>query len=104
MIWADNDPYFTHANLILPEIADCKLEGNDYAATIINYGKANENGKFDANHLIFAGINNLYEGITICYPNKQEKLQVGCVFQKYLFSDSCNFKLWKAMYFSNGKI
>jgi hypothetical protein len=76
MIWGDNDPYYAHANLILPEIAGCTLKGSDYAATVINYGKANETGKFDASHLIFAGINNLYEGITICFPNEQGKLQV----------------------------
>jgi hypothetical protein len=35
---------------------------------------ANQKGFFDEKHIVFAGINNLYEGITICYPNTPGKL------------------------------
>jgi len=75
LIWGDNDPYYAHANLLLPKIAGCELIGNDMAAKVISYGEPTQRGKFDKNHLIFAGINNLYEGITICFPNKSGKLQ-----------------------------
>jgi hypothetical protein len=68
MIWGDNEPYFSHANIVLPDLVGCTLTGNDYGDKVIGYGDKSERGKFDNSHMIFAGINNLYEGITICYP------------------------------------
>jgi len=76
MIWGDNDPYYYHANLVLPNIAKCKLFGNDYCAQTLTFGDANTKGHFDKEHICFAGVNNLYEGITICSPDKIGKLKV----------------------------
>jgi len=73
-ILADNDPAFTHANLILPEIANTKLVGNTAGGRVLGYGSAKTPGEFDQEHLIFSGINYLYEGVTICYPEKDGKL------------------------------
>ena len=76
------------ANIVLPEIAglviishfltlkqilnikySCIITGNDYGDQTLVYGDANEPGRFDSEHLIFSGVNSLYEGVTICYPN-----------------------------------
>jgi len=35
---------------------------------VLSYGDATKPGEFDKEHLIFSGINYLYEGVTICYP------------------------------------
>jgi len=74
MIYGDNDPYYVHANEILPSLVGCSLTGDTKAGKILKYGTPGTTGFFDENHLVFAGINNLYEGITICYPDKESKL------------------------------
>jgi len=77
MIWADNEPHFYQANLVLPQLVGCKLVGNDHCANLLKFGEPNVTGNFDKNHVIFSGINNLYEGITISYPdNNTNKLKV----------------------------
>jgi len=76
MIWGDNDPLFYHANLVLPEIAKCKLIGNDMCDQTLTYGDPNTIGCFDNTHICFSGVNNLYEGVTICYPDQIGKLRV----------------------------
>jgi len=68
-IFADNQPATYHANLVLPEIAGCIVTGHDYGNQVLVWGAdPKEPGRFDKNHLVFAGVNSLYEGITICYP------------------------------------
>jgi len=74
-IYGDNAPYFLHANLVLPELVGCSLQGNNYGNKTLSFGSTREKGQFDQEHLIFAGINNLYEGITICYPDQDSKLK-----------------------------
>jgi len=73
-IFGDNDPYYLHANLVLPELVGCSLQGNNPGNKTLSFGSTREIGQFDQLHLIFAGINNLYEGITICYPDQDSKL------------------------------
>jgi len=76
MILGDNDPYYVHANLVLQDLVGCKLMGNNYGAKTLQFGDSKDAGKFNESHIIFAGINQLYEGITICYPdNKTSKLK-----------------------------
>jgi len=41
----------------------------------MSYGNPKIAGEFDAEHLIFAGINFLHEGVTICYPQSDGKLK-----------------------------
>ncbi|KAL4450790.1 hypothetical protein ABPG74_011632 [Tetrahymena malaccensis] len=76
MIWADNNPYIVHANLILQRIPVgyynrqpifIKLDGSDYGDQVLKAGNYFETQQFGP-HLITTGINNLHEGITICYP------------------------------------
>jgi len=75
MIYGDNAPYFFHANLLLPKLVGCELVGDTPAGKILGYGEGKKEGFFDENHLVFAGINHLYEGVTICYPNQESKLE-----------------------------
>jgi len=74
MIYGDNLPLYVQANIVLPDLVGCQLYGDTPAGKILKYGKPNQSGYFDAEHLVFAGINNLYEGVTICYPNGPSKL------------------------------
>jgi len=76
MVFGDNDPYNIHANLVLPQIADCKLSGCDSAQKQLLYGKADATGQFDQEHNLFAGINALYEGHTIAVPSNTARLSV----------------------------
>jgi len=73
-IYGDNSPYYLHANVVLNDLVGCHLTGNNYGNKTLKFGSIREKGEFDQEHLIFAGINNLYEGITICYPDKDSKL------------------------------
>jgi len=74
-LWADNEPYFYEVNLILHAILqeteknDIALSGNTTGDRVLSFGKPEQPGEFDENHIIFAGIKYLYEGVTICYPN-----------------------------------
>jgi hypothetical protein len=74
-IWGDNDPYYAQANLILPTLAGCKLVGNNHGDKLLTYGDRNTAGYFDNDNIIFAGVNYLHEGITICYPDQPGKLK-----------------------------
>jgi len=73
-ILGDNDPYFVHCNMILPSLVGCSLIGNTTGNKTMKFGSVKTIGEFDQEHLIFAGINNLFEGVTICYPNVVSKL------------------------------
>lgn len=76
MIFGDNVPYFVHANLLLPTIAGCQLEGNDPGEQLLMYGNPKTKGQFDQTHHLFVGVNSLYEGHTICVPTNTSKLNV----------------------------
>jgi hypothetical protein len=73
-IYGDNSPYFLQANWILPDLVGTTLVGDTPGDRVLSYGNGKTAGEFDANHLIFAGINYLYEGVTICYPQTDGKL------------------------------
>jgi hypothetical protein len=73
-IYGDNDPWYLHANWVLPDLVGTTLTGNTPGEKVLSYGNAKKPGEFDNEHLIFAGINYLYEGHTICYPSTDGKL------------------------------
>jgi len=76
-IFGDNDPYFVQANAVLPAIAGCRLIGNKAGGRNMTFGpKPTEAGKYDDNHMLFTGINSLFEGITICFPDQPGKLKI----------------------------
>jgi len=72
-VWADNDPYYANANIFLEDIFGFKLKGNTPGEKVLElYDGPNnklKNGNF-SRHLLTTGIVKLYEGITICFPEK----------------------------------
>jgi hypothetical protein len=77
LVWGDNDPYFGHANVVLPELLKTKVEliGNTPGGKPLSVGKPTEKGHFGPN-IITTGVIKLFEGITICYPNTLGPLKV----------------------------
>ena len=70
-IWADNDPLFYRSNIILQHYFNgMNLKGNFYGDKILTASDDLVKGTFDKNHPISYGVNNLYEGVTICHPEK----------------------------------
>jgi len=77
-LWGDNEPYYYEMNFILKQISEfnndekkpsyIQFSGNTYGDKILSYGDPTKPGEFDKDHIIFSGINYLYEGVTICYP------------------------------------
>lgn len=76
-IWGDNDPFFEHANVILPLIlkSNVQLKGNTHAAKILSLGDGKKKGFFGP-HIITTGVVSLYEGVTISYPEPLGCLRV----------------------------
>eukprot|EP00762_Andalucia_godoyi_P005387 ANDGO_08350.mRNA.1 hypothetical protein DICPUDRAFT_33321 len=81
MLWGDNDPYFLHANFILAKLdlgtggSPVQLVGNTPGMQVLRRGDPRQKGFFGM-HLILTGIEQLYEGNTICYPNATGRMQV----------------------------
>jgi len=73
-IFGDNTPFFVHANMVLPALVGTRLVGDTPGNRVLSYGNPKTPGEFDENSLIFGGINYLFEGITICYPESDGKL------------------------------
>lgn len=68
-LWADNSPYTVHIDLVCKKFFDNMYFEGNYMGTQIVYGDDSaKKQKFDVNHAIAYGLNNLYEGITICHP------------------------------------
>jgi len=77
-LWGDNDPLFEHANAVLSytfQDPNLVLIGNTPGGQVLSVGMPNISGQF-GRHIISSGILKLYEGITICYPQKLGKLKV----------------------------
>lgn len=68
-LFADNEPFICHASEFLKRKFGITLVGSYYGSKTLTY---QENGHLQAGHFgkheIFTGIQNLFEGITICYP------------------------------------
>jgi len=83
-LWGDNEPFYYEMNLILQQIAKInndekkpsyiQFSGNTNADRVLSYGDPTKPGEFDKDHIIFSGINYLYEGVTICYPVIQSSI------------------------------
>jgi len=75
-IWADNTPFVKSANLILQDLFQTTMEGNTPGRKVLTLGDSTKNGFF-GKHLLTSGIENLFEGNTICFPqNSSPKLHV----------------------------
>ncbi len=64
-IWADNDPYYADANLLAQELMGSGFSGNTKGGQVMVPGPDVAPGHF-IDHQLTQGVNNLYEGITIC--------------------------------------
>ena len=64
-IWADNDPYYADANLLAKRLIGTSFSGNVTADGIMTPWDEVKPGHF-IEHQLTHGVNNLYEGITIC--------------------------------------
>ena len=73
-LWSDNNPLYYHTNCVLEHYFDgMKMTSDYYADKIITKSmnfEEDKNSHFDGKHSIFYGVNNLYEGVTICHPEK----------------------------------
>jgi hypothetical protein len=65
LVWADNEPYYADANLLARKIINTEFSGNREANQVMTPGKSISPGHF-IGHPLTQGVNNLYEGITIC--------------------------------------
>lgn len=79
-VWADNEPYFAHANHLLARLLpgeDIYLEGNDRGHEIM---RAHQDGltpgHLSKNHLIMTGLNSLFEGVTVSHLSRVGPLKV----------------------------
>lgn len=64
-IWADNEPYYADANLLAKALMGTSFSGNKMADQVMIPGPKLARGHF-IEHPLTQGVNNLYEGITIC--------------------------------------
>ena len=64
-IWADNEPYYADANLLAKALIGTSFSGNKTADKLMVLGSQLAPGHF-IDHPLTQGVNNLYEGITIC--------------------------------------
>ena len=64
-IWADNDPYYADANLLARALIGSSFSGNREGDKVMVPGPPDTTGRF-VEHQLTQGVNNLYEGITIC--------------------------------------
>eukprot|EP01103_Thecamoeba_quadrilineata_P005230 TRINITY_DN15056_c0_g1_i1.p2 TRINITY_DN15056_c0_g1~~TRINITY_DN15056_c0_g1_i1.p2 ORF type:complete len:523 (-),score=137.68 TRINITY_DN15056_c0_g1_i1:77-1645(-) len=74
-IWADNDPWLLHASVATQFLAKVKLVGNTPGDKTLRVGDGSTKGHFQR-HLLTTGLTQLYEGITICYPQQTEGLEI----------------------------
>jgi uncharacterized protein YegL len=64
-IWADNEPFYADANLLAQALTGSSFTGNKEADRVMVPGAERSPGRF-IEHQLTQGVNNLYEGITIC--------------------------------------
>lgn len=64
-IWADNEPYYADANLLAQALTGSSFSGNRHGDKVMVPGPPDTAGRF-VEHQLTQGVNNLYEGITIC--------------------------------------
>jgi len=59
-----------HANLILSKLFKFSLTGETPGDDVLTLAWSLQSGKFLQNHVITTGVQQLYEGVTICYPTR----------------------------------
>jgi uncharacterized protein YegL len=64
-IWADNEPFYVDANLLARALTGSSFSGNRPGDKVMVPGPPDTAGRF-VEHQLTQGVNNLYEGITIC--------------------------------------
>lgn len=64
-VWADNEPFYADANLLADALIGSRFSGNKLADQVLVPGDGLSPGHF-IEHQLTQGVNNLYEGITIC--------------------------------------
>ena len=64
-IWADNEPFYADANLLARALTGSSFSGNLLGDQVMVPGPPDTVGCF-VEHQLTQGVNNLYEGITIC--------------------------------------
>jgi len=70
-VWGDNAPYFAQANAVLPKLTNSTMQlvDNTPGDKVLKLSYDSQRGTFLPTHIITTGIPQLYEGVTICYPN-----------------------------------
>jgi hypothetical protein len=74
-IWADNEPFYADANLLAKPLIGTRFSGNRDADEVMVPGARLAPGRF-VEHQLTQGVNNLYEGITICTIERAEGVTV----------------------------
>ncbi|GAA1740450.1 hypothetical protein [Luedemannella helvata] len=64
-IWADNEPFYADANLLAGALIGTRFSGNEPGDRVMVPGPVGTLGRF-VEHQLTQGVNNLYEGNTIC--------------------------------------
>jgi uncharacterized protein YegL len=64
-IWADNHPWYADANLLAQALIGTRFSGDKPGDKVMVPGPKRKRGRF-IEHPLTQGVNNLYEGITIC--------------------------------------
>jgi uncharacterized protein YegL len=75
LIWVDNDPYFQDGNIIAGKLIGTLFSGNKPAGKILVPGSKISPGYF-IEHPLTQGVNNLFEGLTICTISPAEHLTI----------------------------
>jgi uncharacterized protein YegL len=75
LIWADNEPFFADANILAKNIIGTEFSGNKYGDKVLVLGDTLSPGHY-VEHPLTQGVNNLYEGITICTIAPAEHLTI----------------------------
>jgi len=70
-VFADNDPFFDHANVVLERLFEVTFTGATPTEKTLRVATKTppEKGSFLGGHLIGSGLQTLFEGRTICYPH-----------------------------------
>jgi len=75
LIWADNAPYIQDANFIAKKLVGTKFSGDKPGGKVLKPSKKLIPGSF-IEHPLTQGINNLFEGITICTIDPTEHVTI----------------------------
>ena len=82
LLWAENQPFYYHANLVLPALQqssgcpEIRLTGNTCGqGQILTPGTATVKCQYGS-HYITTGVEKLFEGNTICYPTHTAQFTV----------------------------